>query len=91
MDYSRIATAMAGQPQPQQQPQPAQQGQPQQTQAGDVSLCANPPGVPFQCGTCNYFEQGTCSNPDPKLSGRPVQPDWCCDLYDHQGMQVVVQ
>jgi hypothetical protein len=55
-----------------------------------VGLAQNAEGVPFQCGTCEYFDQGVCHNDNPKLNGREVQPEWCCNLYDHDGMQHVV-
>lgn len=55
-----------------------------------VGLAENASGVQFQCGTCEYFDSGTCRNAHPKLQGRPVKPEWCCNLYDHDGMRVVV-
>lgn len=55
-----------------------------------VGLAQNAEGVPFQCGTCEYFEDGTCHNPHPKLEGQQVQPEWCCNLYDHDGMKHVI-
>ena len=44
----------------------------------------------FKCGTCEYFEDGICHNKHPKLHGREVKPVWCCNLYNHDGMKVVV-
>jgi len=55
-----------------------------------VGLAQNAKGVPFQCGTCEYFDRGTCRNRDPELEGRKVGSEWCCDLYDHEGMRVIV-
>ncbi len=60
-------------------------------QAPPVGLCANPDGAPFQCGTCQFFQNGHCVNQEPRLNGRPVQPTWCCNLYQHPGMQTIVQ
>lgn len=59
-------------------------------QRPQIGLAQNAPGVPFQCGTCQFFQGGKCGNPDPALSGRPVQPAMCCDLYDHPGMQKIL-
>lgn len=56
-----------------------------------VGLAENAEGVPFQCGTCEYFEDGTCHNPDPELKGRDVDEEWCCDFYEHDGMKVIVK
>jgi hypothetical protein len=55
-----------------------------------IGLSQNADGVKFQCGTCEYFADGTCRNINPKLYGRPVKPEWCCNLYDHDGMKVIV-
>lgn len=46
--------------------------------------------VQFMCGTCEYFSNGICHNPHPKLYKTPVQPMWCCNLYDHDGMRVII-
>ncbi len=69
------------------------QGAMDEQQATDdpIGLCANPGGIPFQCGTCKYFKQGVCTNPRPKLNGVQVQPDWCCDWYDHAGMKTIIE
>lgn len=56
-----------------------------------VSLADNTSGEPFQCGTCEYMDDGICHNPHPKLDGRPVKPQWCCNLYEHAGMRIVVE
>jgi len=55
-----------------------------------VGLAANPPGVAFHCGECKYFDNGTCQNENPKLNGRPVDPEWCCNLYEHDGMETII-
>lgn len=57
-----------------------------------VGLAQNAEGVPFQCGTCQYFDEqnSLCQNDNPKLNGQQVQPDWCCNLYDHEGMQHII-
>lgn len=44
----------------------------------------------FQCGTCEYFDSGICRNKHPKLDGTKVDEDWCCNLYDHEGMEIVI-
>lgn len=56
----------------------------------EVALSRNPDGVHFQCGTCEYIKSGVCQNPNPKLNGRKVETSWCCNLYDHSGMKVIV-
>lgn len=56
-----------------------------------VGLADNTEGYSFQCGTCEYFDDGTCHNPHPKLNGRKVEPKWCCNLYDHAGMKTIVE
>lgn len=56
-----------------------------------VGLADNAEGVPFRCGTCEHFSDGRCTNSNPKLNGRKVDPKWCCNLYDHAGMRVVVE
>lgn len=58
--------------------------------ASEIGLAQNAPGVDFHCRTCEYIKAGTCTNPNPKLNGRKVEPDWCCNLYDHDGMKVIV-
>ena len=58
--------------------------------ASQIGLSQNVKGVPFKCGTCEYFDRGICHNPNPKLQGRAVQADWCCNLYDRKGMKVIV-
>lgn len=55
-----------------------------------VGLSANPPGKPFQCGTCQFFQQGRCGNPDQRLNGKPVQPVWCCNFYKNPQMQTLI-
>lgn len=52
-----------------------------------VGLAQNAEGVAFQCGTCQYQQDGVCHNDNPKLNGKEVQPEWCCNLYDHDGMK----
>lgn len=59
-----------------------------------VGLAENPQGVPFRCGSCEFFgrkKPGHCDNPDPELQDRKVEPHWCCDLYRHPGMRVIVK
>ena len=46
--------------------------------------------VAFRCGTCKYFDHGKCQNPNPQLEGKVVGAYWCCNLYDHSGMEVVI-
>ena len=55
----------------------------------EVGLADNG-GLAFQCGTCEYFDDGVCRNVNPKIKDRPVQAAWCCNLYDHEGMHVIV-
>jgi hypothetical protein len=55
-----------------------------------IGLAKNAEGVAFRCGTCEYFDRGVCHNPNPKLDRREVGAYWCCNLYDHKGMKVVV-
>lgn len=47
-------------------------------------------GIRFECGTCEYIRNGVCTNPDPRLKNRNVEQHWCCNLYDHAGMRVIV-
>jgi hypothetical protein len=56
-----------------------------------IGLVQNAPGVPFQCGTCEHFLSGTCHNPLPKLNGQHVEPEWCCNHYEHDGMKTVIE
>jgi len=59
-----------------------------------VGLAENAKGVAFQCGTCQYFDKksyGHCHNQDPELEGLHVEAEWCCDLYDHEGMRVIIE
>ena len=55
-----------------------------------VGLVKNPQGTAFRCGTCKFFKKGVCKNVNPELKGRPVAAHWCCNLYDHAGMKLVV-
>lgn len=55
-----------------------------------IGLASNPNGIPFRCDHCEFFKKGTCHNPDPKLFGRSVDDDWCCDLFKHPGMKVII-
>lgn len=56
-----------------------------------VGLAENPRGVHFQCGTCAYFDNGVCHNSHPRLDGKKVKAEWCCNLFDHKGMKVIVR
>lgn len=56
-----------------------------------VGLSSNPNGVPFHCPTCEYFDDGHCGNKNPKLNGKKVGAQDCCNLYDHPGMKIVVK
>lgn len=56
-----------------------------------IGLASNPSDVHFQCGTCEYMDAGTCHNPNPKLNGYKVKPDWCCNLYEHKGMKTIIE
>lgn len=56
-----------------------------------VGLSDNTSGAAFKCGTCEYFGDGKCHNPNPKLDGRKVEKTWCCNLYSHKGMKVIVK
>lgn len=55
-----------------------------------IGLAQNPPGVHFQCRACKYIKAGRCQNPNPQLKDRKVKPTWCCNLFDHSGMKVIV-
>ena len=55
-----------------------------------IGLAQNPVGVPFQCGSCEYFKDGTCENPAKELKGRKVDNEWCCNLFEHEGMKRIV-
>ncbi len=53
-----------------------------------VGLAESP--AAFQCATWEYYKSGVCQNKNPKLNGRNVEPEWCCNLYSHDGMKVIV-
>lgn len=56
-----------------------------------VGLVQNPEGVPFQCGTCVFFKEGICNNPDSRLYESEVDAEsMCCNKYFHPGMRVIV-
>lgn len=60
-----------------------------------VGLSENPAGVPFQCGTCEYYgkdvQPDQCGNRHPKLYGRHVETAWCCNLFDRDDMKVIIR
>jgi hypothetical protein len=62
----------------------------EEPEKGHIGLVENPDDVAFQCATCDYFEDGKCTNPDPELEGEEVEGSWCCNLYEHPGMKTVV-
>lgn len=55
-----------------------------------IGLVKNQKGVHFECGTCEFFKNGVCYNPNPKLHRRRVDHEWCCNLYRHPGMKTIV-
>jgi hypothetical protein len=57
-----------------------------------VGLASNPGEVHFQCGTCHFYSEdpSECLNPNPKLHKRHVDAEWCCNLYHHDGMKIIV-
>ncbi len=55
-----------------------------------IGLAQNANDEEFECGTCKYFKDGACRNPNPKLNGLKVDPEWCCNLYWKDGMKVIV-
>lgn len=55
-----------------------------------IGLAQNARNIAFKCGTCEYFDRGVCHNENPKLHRRPVEAEWCCNLYDRKGMKVIV-
>ena len=57
---------------------------------GVVGLAQNVQGTAFQCGTCRWFGQGKCYNPHPRLYDFPVEREWCCNLYMHDGMKYII-
>lgn len=61
------------------------------TKSMPVGLAQNKPGVKFQCGTCYWFDAGTCRNRNPDLNGVHVEAVWCCNLYHHDGMKIIVR
>lgn len=46
--------------------------------------------TPFRCGTCQFFDKGVCRNEHPKLDGRKVKAEYCCNLYSHKGMRRLI-
>lgn len=61
------------------------------TKAMPIGLAKNPAGVQFQCGTCEWFSAGKCMNKNPRLNGKHVEPQWCCNLYDNDKMEIVIR
>jgi hypothetical protein len=57
-------------------------------EAGVVGLASSP--AEFRCGTCGYYKSGECYNPNPKLYEKKVEPSWCCNLYTHDGMKIII-
>lgn len=60
-----------------------------------IGLARIPEGVQFRCGDCEYFgkdvPEGQCGNRDPELHGKEVDAELeCCDLYDHEGMERLI-
>jgi broad specificity phosphatase PhoE len=74
------------------EPEPAAQAaEPELEDHGDaIGLAENPAGIRFHCGGCEYFKDGTCHFKDKRLYGRKVEPEWCCNKFDHPGMRVIV-
>lgn len=56
----------------------------------EIGLTENASGVPFKCLSCKYWKDGKCGNPNPSLKDRPIKAEWCCNLYDHAGMHLIV-
>lgn len=42
------------------------------------------------CLVCEYEKDGVCQHSDPHVKGRPVTKRNCCNLYDIDGMKVIV-
>lgn len=61
------------------------------TVAMPIGLAANPDGVAFRCGTCEWFEDGHCHNANWQLYGKKVDPFWCCNLFDRDDMRIIVR
>jgi len=63
------------------------------TKSMPIGLAQNPPGKPFRCGDCEWFDTGAsrCQNKNPRLNGRHVEPEWCCNLYDNDEMKIIVR
>ncbi len=61
------------------------------TKSMPVGLASNPDGVAFRCGSCEFFDDGKCWNKNLKLNGKAVKPQWCCNLFRHSGMMVIVR
>lgn len=61
------------------------------TKSMPVGLAKNPQGVPFRCGACQFFDAGKCWNKNPDLHGRKVEPQWCCNLYKHDKMEIIIR
>lgn len=56
-----------------------------------IGLAENPANMAFQCATCEWFDSGTCRNPNKRLTGKQVKPEWCCNLYTNDDMKVVIR
>lgn len=55
-----------------------------------IGLVENASGIAFRCDTCKYWNDKKCANPNPELKDRRIQGEWCCNLYDHDGMHLIV-
>jgi hypothetical protein len=62
-----------------------------ETQSMPIGLVSNPKGVPFHCRDCQFYDDGKCWNKKKKLTGTHVEPEWCCNLFRHPGMKVIIR
>jgi hypothetical protein len=61
------------------------------TKAMPVGLVENPAGMGFRCGTCEWFDSGYCRNGNKAIKDMKVDAFWCCNLYDNDGMKIIVR
>lgn len=83
--FRTTAFELRGEPAP-----AAQKGEELKDHGDAIGLASNPDGVRFHCGECEYFKDGRCHFKDKRLYGLEVQPDWCCNKFDHPGMVRII-
>lgn len=55
-----------------------------------IGFVEYPPGITGKCPDCEYDVNGICTHKDSHIKGRPVTERNCCNLFDCEGMRVIV-